>query len=164
MVVEVYAAFEGVTREGGVSWSQAYAIDMNADAAEYEKAGREDRDSSWTEVLQNEAWAPGGLSGGFIFLDAIGFRYYLPAAMIRELNEVESTSIERRLNLPPKGAKGRKFCIEKWQMLSDRQRRCVAKFILFAIERELAADQANTDLLTEFELAWENYWSEFAAE
>ncbi|MBX3381197.1 MAG: hypothetical protein KF805_13970 [Phycisphaeraceae bacterium] len=162
LIAEVYAAFEGVSREGGVSWSQAYVVDNYGDENSYAAAGQEDVDNQWEELVSDESWLADGIGGGFAFLDPIGFRYYLPAAMIRELNEHASSGIERYLNLPPRGAKGRDSHLKQRALLNERQGRCTAAFVRFAIDREKNSDNPEGELLRILEFAWENYWCEFA--
>lgn len=84
---EIDVAFAGVTREGGISWSEAVALDNYGTDEECQEARAKDKDISWKELVTDPHWRPLPGVGGFSFLDAIGFRYYLPAAMIRTLED-----------------------------------------------------------------------------
>lgn len=79
----IYRAFEGVTRTDGVSWSEAEALDMHGSEEECRIARQSDCDVSWGELVDKRDWTPFPGVGGFSFIDAIGFRYYLPPTTIR---------------------------------------------------------------------------------
>src|SRR5690606_6253378 len=78
-------AFKGVTRDGGTSWTEAQAIDGYGSEEELQRARMRDKDQRWTELAIDKSWDAGPGIGGFGFLDESGFRYYLPAAMVRFL-------------------------------------------------------------------------------
>jgi hypothetical protein len=80
LIAEIYAAFKDVSREGGVSWSETYVLDFYGTPEERAEARDRDRDWSWTDLVDDPDWQIGQGSGGLTFLDAIGFRYYLPHA------------------------------------------------------------------------------------
>ena len=87
LIEEIIAAFDGVSRKGGVSMSEAAVIDDYGNAGERYMARQEDKDTRWEEItieqLEN-GW-------GLIFLDAIGFRYYLPACLLYALHQAATT-------------------------------------------------------------------------
>jgi hypothetical protein len=85
LIAEIHEAFEGVTREGGVSWNETFVLDGYGSEEECSKARKTDRDHRWADLAYDETWIAGPGVGGWSFLDAIGFRYYLPAGMIRML-------------------------------------------------------------------------------
>jgi hypothetical protein len=71
-------AFDGVEREDGVTLHEAVVIDNYGSQEEFEKAGSYDTETRWQDVSENDlAENPQFMT----FLDAKGFRYYLPAAM-----------------------------------------------------------------------------------
>lgn len=129
LIKEIYAAFEGVTREDGVSWSETKVNDTGGTGEECLRARLKDTDQSWTELATNENWDAGPGTGGWSFLDPIGFRYYLPAAMIRELcgasNAFTCHSLDQVLSPRPRTDE------KDWSLLNDRQLRCVARFVRF---------------------------------
>ncbi len=86
----VKAAFKDVSRRGGVSWSESEIIDNYGSVEERKFARAQDRDRQWTDLLTDEKFYPSGI-GGFCFLDPIGFRYYLPAAICLALAKREDT-------------------------------------------------------------------------
>ena len=87
---EIRAAFAGVTCEGGHSWLRAKHNDgglpeyLYGDEPPFGKHLEELDD--WTKLIDDEAWDPFPGVGGFGYIDHIGFRYYLPTAMIRCLH------------------------------------------------------------------------------
>lgn len=52
----VFEAFKGVTREGGVSWHEAEAIDFQVSDEEWDEARALDTEKSWEELLDDEKW------------------------------------------------------------------------------------------------------------
>lgn len=89
---EIRKAFHGVTRVGGISWSEARVLDdyscyewgLNA---EHDRLRREaqanDTERSWEDLVHDLNWKTAPSGGNWSFLDPIGFRYYLAAALVR---------------------------------------------------------------------------------
>jgi hypothetical protein len=121
---EIRDAFAGVTRKGGVSWGQAKVRDDYGSLEEEESARRRDGDKEWDDLVEDRAWEPNSSTGGFSFLDAIGFRYYLPAAMIRSLRTGLDEGIAFHLSAYPERQGN-----ENWEILSIAQTRSVARFL-----------------------------------
>ncbi|RYG26958.1 hypothetical protein EON82_01240 [bacterium] len=63
LIAEIYGAFDGVTREGGVSWAGSWDIDMYGQPESRIAAGIEDRDSEWSDLVNDPSWRPGAVSG-----------------------------------------------------------------------------------------------------
>lgn len=78
----IRSAFRGVTREGGISWIESESIDLNWCQRD-ERARTNDKEQSWEILLDDPNWCHESGIGGFNFLDAIGYRYYIAPAMIR---------------------------------------------------------------------------------
>lgn len=76
-------AFRGVTREGGVSWSESVIIDGDGSGRTRKQARALDTESRWEDLVDHKNWHHQVGIGGFNFLDPIGFRYYIAPAMIR---------------------------------------------------------------------------------
>ncbi len=81
----IFETFKGVTREGGVSWAESKVIDDYGSETEQLEARATDKDTCWEDLANDPDWEPFPGIGGFNFLDAIGFRYYLAATMVKEL-------------------------------------------------------------------------------
>lgn len=77
--------FQGVSRDGGVSWSESDVIDDYGSDEERRVARESDLDAHWTEVVASPDFRGDAVRGSFCFLDPIGFRYYIAAAMVQSL-------------------------------------------------------------------------------
>jgi hypothetical protein len=82
VIAEIKAAFDGVSREDGTTLHQAVAIDDDKSAEEELAARRLDQEQRWQDVSDDDIDA---CCPALSFLDAKGFRYYLPAFMLRGL-------------------------------------------------------------------------------
>lgn len=85
LIAGIEAAFEGVSREGGISWSEAEALDAYAPPAEQAAARAKDGERRWQDLVDDPTWPSYDNPASWSFLDPIGFRYYLPAALVREV-------------------------------------------------------------------------------
>lgn len=139
LIAEVHEAFRDVSREGGVSWSEAEVIDFYGDPDECEAARKSDRDTHWSQLLDDPNWnsAPG--VGGFWFLDAIGFRYYLPAVMIRSLRSgfdegfesyVSNSAVSEEPSL-------QQYRLQQQSLLDESQRRCIVRVLLYLMRMQI---------------------------
>lgn len=132
----IHSAFAGVTREGGVSWSESVALSNYESPRVRAEARASDCDSSWEEVAADSKWTPEPGIGGFNFLDAIGFRYYLPAAMMwclkTDLGERVAFALTREDGIDDS------YRREQWALISAEQARCIACFLRFMEAWDLA--------------------------
>ena len=153
----IHEAFAGVTREGGVSWSETDLLDGGRGWPELlAEARKNDLDTRWEELTDDPNWDawPGG--GGFSFLDPIGFTYYLPPALIRIATASEPSGLEEsmqyHLSVPKhgQGPLARDF-------LNEAQRKAVARFLLFMTKLTVARgdDEVSIECACE---AYGNYW------
>ena len=83
LIAEIHNAFGDVDRRHAVSWNECEARDSYAGEAACAAARRSDLDTHWRELINDPTWQPFPGTGGFSFIDAPGFRYYLPPTMIR---------------------------------------------------------------------------------
>jgi len=81
---EIRAVFKGVTRVGGTSWNEGWAIDVYRSEEQLAAARAMDREKSWEELVDDPNWNANSM-GPWAFLDAIGIRYYMAPAMIRDV-------------------------------------------------------------------------------
>jgi hypothetical protein len=131
----IEGSFAGVTRIGGVSWRETNVIDDYGSEEERLAARLQDKDECWQDVVKAPPWLEAW--GSFSFIDPIGFRYYLPAAMTVAIVNRELTyeiGLEFHLTLPRLAL--RSFTLEKWSLLNDAQRVCVARFLLYMMAKE----------------------------
>src|SRR5262245_19605445 len=91
LLSEIRRVFAGVTRDGGTSRCASLQIDDYVpldQVVESAEAQSLDPGTDWTLIPAEWLWRFGG-KGGFSFVDARGFRYYLPAAMTLFIREAE---------------------------------------------------------------------------
>lgn len=125
--LQIRKAFKGVTREGGISWTETDVIDANGTQEERLQARASDREDSWEALIDDPNWVFGTSWGGYAFLDPIGFRYYLPPAMIRGLREGGDSSIAFFLKIDGE------YMLERISLFTPLQSHMVARFIRFQI-------------------------------
>jgi hypothetical protein len=84
VINQLNSVFRHVTRNGGVSWSEARVIDDYGSKTERALARSNETDKNWMDVaLCTKRWENNW--GPWVFLDDIGFRYYLVAAIARDI-------------------------------------------------------------------------------
>lgn len=157
LIAVIHEVFLGVTRDGGVSWSETYILDSAGSKSDQAKARELDTEKSWQELVNDPRWQPGLLVGGWSFLDPVGFRYYLPAGMIRAANLSCSIFFPSILNAS--FIEDREWALNLWSKLDVPQRRAIAHFITFMKKLESELDHASE--ATKWEQAYESYWFEF---
>lgn len=79
LIAEIAAAFDGIPLEDGTTLHQAIAIDDWKTPEEQFAARRLDTEPRWQDVPDDAIIA---CQSALSFLDAKGFRYYLPAFMV----------------------------------------------------------------------------------
>jgi hypothetical protein len=142
VIAEIREAFKNVMRGNGVSWLETGVLDDYGTPHERKAARAKDPDRPWAELVDDPSWDPDQGWGGFSFLDAEGFRYYLPPAMLRTIRDVEPQwSLAHHLTLdePPTrpDRDHRAHTLDKWSLLDKRQRRCVKRFLEFMDARAM---------------------------
>jgi hypothetical protein len=160
LLAEIDAAFAEVDRAGGISWSESRVLDDYGSPEEQVEARRSDKVRHWRDLAENPQWNPEPGSGGFSFLDDIGFRYYLPAAMKRCIAHGHDVGLRFHLTIEAVGLDTWK--IEKWSILDEPQRRCVASFVEYMIEQSRTLEWS--DLAVEW---WtqtrDGYWHQYGS-
>jgi hypothetical protein len=136
---EIDEAFSGVRLAGGVSWRESRVIDAYGSDEDRAVARSLVPDHDWRELIGDPEWTPGGGVGGWCFLDAKGFRYYLPAAMVRCVMSGHDEGIAYHLSVPdflcgvlPEHQR-REERMETWSSLDLRQRQCVKRFLRYML-------------------------------
>lgn len=86
LLSQIDKAFDRVKRDGGVSLHQAVVIDDYGTQEEFENAEKLDTETRWQEVPDSDISTNTSI---FCFLDPIGFKYYLPAAMTWSIKNYE---------------------------------------------------------------------------
>ena len=86
LVAMIESAFWGVGRSpDAVSWNETVERDHYGTEEQCKVARESDTDLIWDELVDDPSWDPFPVSGGFCFINAAGFHYYLPPTMIRIL-------------------------------------------------------------------------------
>jgi len=129
LLEEIYRVFADVDRVDGISWSESRVVDDNGSESERASARSKDVESGWQELVDDHSWTSEVGVGGWNFLDAIGFRYYLPAAMVRCVRSGYDQGIEFQFELPKFWL--RKYTLGKWSALNIEQQVCVKHFLQF---------------------------------
>lgn len=131
-------------------------IDLYWGSEEAQREARlKDRDTHWRQLVDDENWSLGPGVGGFSFLDAKGFAYYLPAAMMRCIRSSYDEGIAFFLD-PGLSEESEKHaqCLDQWAELTLPQRRCVAGFLRYmALVDETCKDDWTKPL--------SRYWAQF---
>jgi Family of unknown function (DUF6714) len=139
LIAEIEAAFAGVSREDGTTLHEAEAMDDRESEEEQRVARRLDRESRWQDVPEEEIEAR---CSALSFLDAKGFRYYIPAFMIhglRHWGEVGNDTLHSsEFHLTQEAGKSLRrsepaSISEKFQF-TKAQREAVAHFLRFIID------------------------------
>lgn len=128
---KIEEAFRGVQRVG-VSWSEARVIDNYGTDAERFAARSRDMEAGWCDLVDDPNWVSEPGIGGWSFLDAGGFRYYLPAVMIRSLRSGFDEGITSHLTLPTFGGT-RSYVLEQWSLLDHQQRVSIKHFLRYMV-------------------------------
>lgn len=155
LIRRIERAFVKVRLEGGVSMAQARAKDDWKLAEESLRARKQDREKSWLDIADEKIERYCDVMS---WLDAKGYRFYLPAFMRWKLRHPASSNyagegLVRSLcpvEVNKKGVKEREFAIDRYKLLNREQREVVCEFLAF-----IAADEA---ALEEARQALDHYW------
>jgi hypothetical protein len=160
LILEIEAAFRDVRRDGGVSWSEARVVEVGGSAEGREAARARDGDWDWHELVENDGWYVASGVAEWNSLDATGFRYYLPAAMLLELRWRTRGGLYFWLTLPLHGDE--EIYFGKWSALDGRQRACVRRFLEHMTRQSRRiGESSEADL---WEEALESYWDTVSLE
>lgn len=136
ILAEIEAAFRSASRRGGVSWTETGAIDSYGSEHDRADARALDQDKHWSEVVADPDWNPEEQNwGGFSFLDAIGYQYYLPAFMTRFLQGRPGPKMFYAIMFGGNDLDDSRSR-NKYEKFNTRQLRCVAAFVRFAADHQ----------------------------
>ena len=159
LIAEITAAFDGVSREGGTTLHEADARDDFKSSEEQRAARRLDLEQQWQDVPDKDIFA---CCSALSFLDAKGFRYYIPAFMICSLKHwgdeasVILNSCEYHLlhDYPKSLRKSEPAPIASKYQFTDAQSRAVARILRFILDfDEITGDRATVEAVER----WERY-------
>ena len=155
---EIRTAFRGVTLGRGTSLRQAqFAGGFQDPAGKAHPAppAHAEITDDWSQVPQDE------LENDFIaHLDALGFRYYIPALMLSVLGHYESSSmrvIGTLGGLYPKKDNSWEYHMNRYSLLNSGQKAAIARFLVALpklVELDFEGQKTVPRALT-------NYWGEY---
>ena len=158
LLADIRRAYSGVTRGSGISLCKSLQLDdyvPEDQLIESEEAKMLDPGTDWTQISQ-EWLARFGGKGGLSFVDAQGFRYYLPAVMTLFIEETEGLVTPRGCltemlvyHLSSTGP------LDHFSILSDAQSRVVRSFL------EYVAADPRCDCL-DVQPGLTGHWKQFA--
>lgn len=141
----IFREFSALTRKGGVSWSEGWVRDhYHYTAKDCEEARASDRDRNWLEVAVDPRWKTEAGFGPWSFLDPIGYRYYIIAALMRTLLYI-GEDVDVWLfnpNVLP-------------DLFNESQTAAIAQFVLY--QAELPTRNALMAVLDEADMTFEDY-------
>ena len=152
---EISAAFDGVSREDGVSLHEAMAIDNHECFESRAQARARDTEARWQDVPDEDiGWSDAVLS----FLNAEGFRYYIPAYIVWFLRHTDSddpkfddsntfSSVVGCLGRGDILSAADDFVLDQYKILTPQQSRAIAHFLVFQSEREEKWREENEEAL-----------------
>lgn len=97
LIAEIIAAFDGVSREDGTTLHEAESIDNRESGEENRAARRLDSEQRWQDVPDI---AINACCSALSFMDAKGFRYYIPAFLRFGLKRLDNDLIKHLENDP----------------------------------------------------------------
>ena len=159
LIHQITDAFEDVERGDGISLHEAAAIDGYRMAEECAAARQQDTERSWQDVPAQD------IEDNYpvlTYLDAEGFRYYLPAFMVWSLKNYQtsaSVSVDAPIyELDLSGNEDRRERkMEQFRLFSDEQRVAACRFLRFMSEQvDADASMARPAL--------DNYWGQFCGD
>jgi hypothetical protein len=155
--IEIRTAFRGVTLGRGMSLRQAQFADRFQDAvwnAHSASLAQGEITDNWSQVPLDELE-----SDCLAHLDALGFRYYIPALMLSLLDHYESSSmrvIGTLAGLYPK-KDGWEYDMHRYSLLNHAQKTAIARF-LAALPKLVELGFEDQKIVPR---ALRNYWGEY---
>ena len=147
LIEDFNVVFDGVSRENGVSLSEAWVIDDRGSDEERQAARNEDTETRWQDVPEKDiAYGYSCLS----FFDEIGFRYYIPAYIVwylRHMDDEDPKSLIFQSNTPawityalsPSGSgEIETYYLSRFEMFTPEESKAIAHFLEFEAEVEAA--------------------------
>ena len=159
LIEEITAAFDGVSREDGVTLHEAIALDDYEDAEGCAKARTKDIETRWQDVPDEHIRSSEAVLS---FLDTKGFRYYIPAFLVWYLKYMDSEDPDfwsNNFDAVDFALRGHGSWLVHFKALTFEQSRAIAHFLIFVAKR----DEEYLELFDGYaKYALEDYWQQFA--
>ncbi len=158
VVSEIQMAFRGVTLGQGVSLRRAQVADRSRDAvsnAHSASLAPGEIVDDWSQVPLDELERD-----GIAYLDAGGFRYYIPALMLSVLKHYDAASMRviGTLNsLYPKKDQSWEYHMHRYSLLDHAQKTAIARFLV-ALPKLVELDFQDQKIVPR---ALRNYWGQY---
>lgn len=158
LIAEIERAFDGVTRDEGISLHEAIALDDQASLEQQKVARKLDTEARWQDIREEDIV---NCCSALSFLDAKGFRYHIPAFMWAALRNFQEdpngirSSCEFHLTQEPGKSLSQsqaESIVSKYEF-SSSQVGAISKFLRFVIDfDELAGQNAFVQAVEKWEL------------
>ncbi|MFZ0961303.1 MAG: DUF6714 family protein [Terriglobia bacterium] len=168
--MEIRVAFRDVTLGGGISIRQAQFIDFSSSGARGAHStppARQGIETEWSRIPLDEIindWSRVSLDelerDCIAHLDALGFRYYIPALMLSVVDRYDPSSLRvigTLDGLYPKKDDGWEYHMHRYSLLNFRQKAATARF-LAALPKLVQLESKDQKVV---ERALRNYWGEY---
>jgi len=158
VVSEIQMAFRGVTLGQGVSLRRAQVADRSRDAVSNPHSASlapGEIVDDWSQVPLDELERD-----GIAYLDAGGFRYYIPALMLSVLKHYDAASmrvIGTLSSLYPKKDPTWEYDMVRYSLLNHQQKTAIAQF-LEALPKLVELGSEHQKVVPR---ALRNYWGEY---
>ncbi|MBD2056200.1 hypothetical protein H6F88_09250 [Oculatella sp. FACHB-28] len=148
LIEEITAAFDGVSRQEGVTLHEATVIDNYGSLEERALARTQDTEDKWQNVPDRDIRFTNAVLS---FLDPKGFHYYIPAYVVWYLRNIDNedpefwsntfSSVIFHLSAGVHDDVG-EYYLSKFKLFTLEQAKAIAHFLVFEAEREDAAQIA----------------------
>lgn len=127
IIAAIQSAFSRVQRGNGISLHEADAIDDYADETQRRQARLLDTDVHWWEIAPEQLEK---FHNALVFMDAEGYRYYIPAYMTQALRtyKVGSLALDAAISSLFPVTEGASVL---YALLDHAQKRSIAQFLWF---------------------------------
>ena len=155
LIAAIAMAFDGVSREGGISLHETGVIDNYGSDEERVNARLLDTESQWQDLQEDDRFR---LMNNYMFLDPIGFRYYLPAFLIFNLKYFRDNILWNHDAMIFAFSERCPDADGKVSLLNPVQRKVIARFLEHFVLFDPDGDFAYTDLARQ---GLSNGWERF---
>lgn len=144
-------AFDGVVLGNGVSLHESVAIDNHEGAVGRAIARELDEKHDWRRLIADLEFRRICGVGGPIFMDAAGFAFHLPAYLTVAVLEADRPkNIDLFVNVLNRLTDLSEFGVEKFSLLSSKQKSCVAIVLKFLESKWRWIDQDIANSIREY--------------